>query len=43
MIYKTLHRKLQINDQEPHGKLVVNVGDPEAGSALLMHRSWCYC
>ena len=37
MIYTTLHRKLQINDQEPHGKLVVNAGDAEAVSAPLVH------
>jgi hypothetical protein len=29
MIYKTLHRKLQIDQDEPHKKSAVNAGAPE--------------
>ena len=29
MIYKTLHRKLKIKQNEPHKKLGVNSGAPE--------------
>jgi hypothetical protein len=29
MIYKTLHRKLKIEQREPHLKPVVNSGAPE--------------
>jgi hypothetical protein len=43
IIYKTLHRKLQIENQEPHKKTRVIIGSPgrSAVSALRRHPS-CY-
>jgi hypothetical protein len=30
MVYKTLHRKLQLEQHEPHWKMEVNSGAPES-------------